>query len=253
MDMSQGIDRATASAIPFDHRLAPLVAEAYSVMAAPHPFSHGVCRACCLPPALEESYFGLGQREISVAFLRAWYRASPEKDMTPEVMSWLLPRVLELMAMGETDIFPNIESAFQRLELTGFPNTWSPRAVDVFERFARAQFRRMVIEDASELDALIAMFANSGFGAAPFLTVLWDMPTESLSRALHQAFCETEPGWIVQTPLWSSQDDRTKTWAWYLSPDMSERLCEAAGNGDEKAGAVADLIDATLKGPGHAV
>ena len=250
MSTLQQIEVRPPPEMPFDHRLAPLVAEAYGVMAAPHPFSHGVCRACCLPPALEAGFFEITQRDVSEAFLHAWYRASHEDDMTPEVMAWLLPRVMELLALGKTDVFPYLEIAFQRLELTDFPASWSPRAVDVFHRFAKAQFRRMVLDDASDLDALIAMFANSGLGVAPFLGILWDLPTEALARAMYQAFCNPEPGWVVQTPLWSRQDDRTKTWAWYLSPDMAERMGEAASNNNQHAAAIATLIEMTLRGPG---
>ncbi|MEM9344685.1 MAG: hypothetical protein AAGA87_16720 [Pseudomonadota bacterium] len=239
--------------LPYDHRLAPLVAEAYQVMAAPHPFCHGLYRACSLSPRVEAGFFEVEQREVSAEFLREWYRGTHSDELTPEVMSWLLPRILELLALGQTDLFPYLEDAFQRLDLTDFPASWSPRAVDVFQRFARAQFRRMVLEDASELDALIAMFANSGLGAAPFLEVLWGLPVDALARVMFEAFCRDEAVGLVQTPLWTRQSDRTRTWAWYLSPDMAERMAEAATRGDETAGAVADLIERTLIGPGHTV
>ena len=236
------------SRIAEEHTLAPLVSEAYSVFDLPAPDRTGVCRGCCMDPAIEARFLTLSPRDMLTAEIRDWFFAAHAEDIGQENLAWLLPRILELLAIDEDAFFYGEEVALSRLPLTGFPDRWPAREVEFVCRFAKSWFAERLRQKTAYLDESLCVISNGGISIDPCLKALWELSTGDLTEILHGAWFGAWAGRIWQTPFWNNQAQRTAVWNWYVAPELEERLVDAGLAGNDKAAAVADLILRTTQG-----
>lgn len=225
-----------------------VIAEAWRVFDLPTPRSTGVCKGCCMDREIEADFLNHTARDLPDHYIRDWYFAVFADDLGYAQMGWLLPRVMELLAIGREDFFSGQEVALSRLPQSGFPDRWPPQAVEIVRRFAHALLAQRVTDGVWDLDTTLCTIGNSGLEIGPFLSQLEALPDDALARLLHSNWIYEGRGMIFQTYHWNSQDQRSEVWNWYLSEALENRMIEAGIAGDEMAAAVSDVIHGELRG-----
>ena len=78
---------------------------------------------------------GAPARDLPAAYVADWYFAAYADDLSFDNMGWLMPRVLELLALDAEAFFHGEEVALARLPIAGFPDDWPPSTYDLVRRF----------------------------------------------------------------------------------------------------------------------
>lgn len=220
--------------------------QAWRVFDLPAPTDVGVCRDCCMDPQIEAHFLKLPARDLPSAYIRDWYSAAYDGSIRHAHVAWFLPRVMEMLADGESVAAVGDEVAFARLPLTGFPEQWPDRQVAALNRFALA-FLEMKLAASpplglGELDRLLCMFGEGGLDIAPLLRRLEALGDEDLAGLLHRCWFHLHSGRIGLNAFWSREPGKTMAWSWYTSPAPLNRMEQAALAGNETALEVYDLI-----------
>lgn len=230
-----------------DSPLHPIVEEAYRVFAYPKPSTTGVCERCCMDPRIERDFHSPAIRELPLAYLRDWFFAVPTPALTREVWGYLLPRVMEVLACGESPSNAGIELSLSRFP-TGDRQRWSDAEWDVLDRFRTTFLDHGARRSEDFLDDLLCLFGEAGWSLAELLDQASAWPDELLAERLWNDWCRRlgkRDIWI--TAFWSGAH-RARVFAFYTSRELYERM-EDLGLDDgtpaalsERALAVADTI-----------
>lgn len=221
-----------------------IVETAYRVFAGRKPSGTGVCeQSCCMDPAIVRDFFTPPLRTLPLAYVRDWFSAAYEPDGVPrDIWTYLLPRILELLAAGE-DVCPvGIELSLDRFA-TGKPESWSAEEWKVLDAFRRAYLARAVETGDQPLDDVLCMFSRAGWAVEDLIGQLAAMPDAMLAHGLWRGGC----GGISISAFWKSPAN-TAVYEFYTSQALFDRM-EALALADDtdpkltaKAAAVADLI-----------
>lgn len=228
--------------------LAAAVEAAWAALDLPVPPTTGVCRACCMDPAIEADFLTRPARELPLAHVRDWYFAACAPDLGYPQMGWILPRALALLAAGEAPDPNGIETVLRRLPGTGFPEHWPAPAVAAVRRFAHAWLAVIAEEARPGLDESLCMIALSGLAIEPFLARLEALPDADLAACLHADWVVHWRGSIRMSSAWTDAGGRSRVWAWYTGDALADRMTRAGLAGDERAAAVSDVIASSLRG-----
>lgn len=231
---------------------AALVEEAYLAFARPRPAAIGVCQGCCMDPQIEADFFNPDIRDLPLHYVQDWYSAAYERGGVPKpTWAYLLPRILEILASGQTLDHVGLETSLNRFD-TGNPDHWSEQQWRVLDRFQRMFLRRGIENGGERLDDLLCMFRLGGWGLADLLDQVAAVGDAVLAECLWRDWCEgCAPGresvWI--TAFWDTPDNST-VFDFYTSSALRNRM-EALALGDRvdpqlaaKACAVVDVIEA---------
>ena len=234
------------------HPFFDLIEEAYRVFQAPKPTSLGVCEHCCMDPAIEADFLRPPIAALPLGYLRDWYQAAYDPaGIDQAIWTYLLPRVLEVLASGEDASPIGLEVSLNRFA-TGDASNWSQQQWSVLDRFQR-RFLERALRSASPnpLDDVLCMFRLGGWPLDDLLRQLAEVRDEPLIERLWRDWCEVAPGHaaISITPFWEAPD-RGALFGFYTSPELHDRMVTVALADDvdpvlaEKAAAVASVIEA---------
>ena len=204
--------------------LEAVVARAYAAFDLPIPPATGVCEGCCMDAEIEADFLNHQARDLPLPYIQDWYFAAyTDRTGFPHV-GWLLPRIMELVARGEEVASVGEEVVFQRLTLTGYPDKWAPRRVEVVTDFAEALMRQRVRGDGAEVDVALCMFGIAGVDIRPLLDLLWALDDDDLARALWGDLWpyQLRDG-MGMSAFWEGPQ-RDVAWAWYTAPALKERM-----------------------------
>jgi hypothetical protein len=228
----------------FDH-----IEDAYRAFDGYKPSDVDVCTDCCMSKAIEADFFRPKIEDLPLNYLREWFGAAcPTGGVRQDIWSYLLPRTLEVLAMGEEPSYVGIEVSLSRFD-TGNPSHWSDRQWSVLDRF-----QRRFLQSSSPLtgawchntlDDIICMFTLGGWQLDDLLSQVMSMTDEQLVERLYQDWCGTfgDYGTIDVTEFWE-KPDKTRAQEFYISDQLRQRL---------ETVALSDSVDAEIAAKASAV
>lgn len=206
-----------------------IIKDAYRLFAVPTPASTDVCD-CCMNPKIERDFFHPPIDKLPVDYVRDWYFAAYDPSgVSKQTWTYLLPRILEILAAGEEVSATGLEVSLSRFG-TGNPANWSPDQWRILDQFQHAYLKRAVEDGTEPVDDVLCMFRLGGWPLAELLDQVAEMPTETLARRFWNDWCKDHvPGregvWI--TAFWEGTDNST-VFEFYTSPDLHHRISELA-------------------------
>ncbi|MBL9047607.1 MAG: hypothetical protein JNK34_09925 [Tabrizicola sp.] len=222
------------------------IAEAWRVFDIPAPATTGVCEHCCMDPQIEADFLTRKARELPPEYVRDWYFAAFDDEIGHDHVAWLLPRVMELLAKGETVAVVGNEVVFQRLPLTDYPGLWPKEEVAAVQGFAEAFFAAQLGAELPPLpeglDGCLCMFGEGGIDLQPLLRQLEALSDDALIALLHKDWVLPYGRCIAGSAFWHDGPARNLVWDWYTSKNLLDRLGNNARAGDRKAVDLCDLI-----------
>jgi hypothetical protein len=193
-----------------------------------------------MPKAIEADFFRPNIEDLPLDYLREWFGAAcPTEGARKDIWSYLLPRTLEVLAMGEEPKNVGIEVSLSRFD-TGNPSHWSNKQWSMLDRFQR-RFMQSASPSTGAwryhaLDDIICMFTLGGWQLDDLLSQVLSLPDEQLVERLWQDWCCEfgEYGEIAVTSFWE-KPEKARAQEFYLSEQLRRRL---------EALALSDTIDA---------
>lgn len=238
--------------VPRNHPFFDIIEEAYSVFAYSKPKSIEVCEGCCMDADIEADFFNPPIEELPLHYIQDWYLAAYDsKGIAKPTWGFLLPRILEILAVDEDVSTVALEVSLNRFE-TGNPENWSPDEWRVLDEFQRVFLAREIERESEFLDDSVCMFSLAGWPLEDLLDQVASTSDAKLAQRFWNDWCDVRvPGreavWI--TEFWDDPD-KTKAIDFYTSKtlyDRMENLAFAADTMPElsaKALAVASVIEA---------
>lgn len=241
------------------HPFFAIIEEAYRAFAVPPPSSLGV-HDYAMDAAVRRDLLTLPSAQLPYRHVRDWYFAEVDPTGVPRsTWTYLLPRVLEILAAGQPVSEISLEISLSRFA-TGNPDNWSAAQWAVLDRFQRLYLQRAmdrgeasaIYRSGDRLDAVLCMFRLGDWPLDCLLEQLAAMPDALLADRLWRDWCEGSPPGceaVEITTFWPDED-REAIRAWYTSPALRARM-EALAMADdtpaelaEQALAVAEVIAA---------
>ncbi|MSU88120.1 hypothetical protein GE300_00645 [Rhodobacteraceae bacterium 2CG4] len=208
--------------------LARLIAAAYAQFDRPPPPTTGVCRGCCMDPAIEADFLNHAARDLPLAYIEDWYFAAHAADLGRAHMAWLLPRILDLLAFAPGFGRQGLEVTLNRLPPAGFPDHWPAADVALVADCCLAIFSRRLRAPGACLDEWLCCFGEGGLDIAPFLAHLDALPDARLAALLARDWPPDPDAAIPFSAFWARQPAKDRVWEWYTSRRLRDRLAGVA-------------------------
>lgn len=219
------------SRIKTNNPLFEVVSDAYQAFACEKPSTLGVCKQCCMDRHIEKDFLVPAIGDLPDDYVREWFFAAVADDFNHSVWMYLLPRVLELLAIGKDVSVIGIEVSLSRFP-TGDASYWTAPQMEVLLRFQRLYLESGRFSEGSLLDDVICMFANASFPIDGILTDIWRWSDERLVTQLWTDWCE----WTINNEIWITtfweNEFNEKVWSWYTSPEIYSRLLTISQNSE---------------------
>ncbi|WP_170331532.1 hypothetical protein [Ruegeria arenilitoris] len=237
--------------IPPDHPFSDIISDAYRLFAYTKPTNIEVCEGCCMEADIEADFFIPSISELPLHYLQDWFFAAYDpKGISKATWGYLLPRILEVLAVDEDLASVGLEVSLNRFE-TGNPNNWSHDEWQVLDRFQRAYLKREIERDNCYLDDTVCMFGLAGWPVETLFEQVAETPDAVLVQRFWHDWCAScipgrESVWI--TAFWESPGN-SKAFAFYTSKALYDRVTRVAFGENtpkdlsEKALAVASVIE----------
>ncbi len=191
--------------------------------------------------------------QLPLHYVQDWYFAAYDpKGIAKETWGYLLPRILEILAVDEDVSYVAKEVSLNRFD-TGNPEKWSDDEWKVLNQFQRVFLQREIERQRDCLDDTICMFGLAGWPLQDLLDQVASNPDDKLAQRFWNDWCKNRvPGresvWI--TAFWEDSGRKT-VFDFYTSQKMRDRM-EALVLADnteaalaEKASAVVSVIEAS--------
>lgn len=243
----QGKQTEPGAKMPPGHPFFALIAEAYRVFDRPKPQDVDVCTECCMPKAMAADFFRPDIAELPFAYLSTWFgSAFPQGGVNQHIWSYLLPRTLEVIALGEEPYVVGIELSLSPFD-TGNPGHWSAAQWSVLDRFQRL-FLNTVTSRHHALDDILCMFRRGGWPLEDLLAQVTAMADEEIVERLWRDWCGEYDayGSISTTSFWE-KDEQRRIMDFYRSGTLRDRFESVAlsdSAGADIAAKASDLVNA---------
>jgi hypothetical protein len=218
---------------------------AWRVFDIPAPATTGVCVGCCMNRAIEADFLKRRARDLPAHYVNDWYNGAYDDAISHDHVAWFLPRVMEMLAAGQSVALVGDEVALSRLPLAGFPDEWSLAEIATITQFASCYFVAFLAGDIPrdylDVDSTLCMFAKAGLLMAPLLAELDALSDQHLIDLLYREWVFPTGNSISHTAFWDKSPAYDQVHAWFRSDKLKHRLWLSVGNGNEKA---ADLLEA---------
>ncbi len=224
--------REPGAKIAHGHPFYDLIEEAYRAFDTYKPINVDVCTDCCMPKDVEADFFRSNIEELPFHYLREWFSAACATDgVRKDIWAYLLPRVLEVLAVGEEPKDVGIESSLSRFD-TGNPSHWSTDQWSVLDRFQRrflqSRFQTPDRWPGQLLDDIVCMFSRGGWPLDDLLAQVMAVPDKLLAQRLWQDWCAElgefgDYGHIWITAFWDKAE-KARMMAFYTSEPLRQRM-----------------------------
>lgn len=223
--------------IAADHPLADIVKRAYEVFQYDTPVTTGVCVNCCMNPDIEADFFTPDIRNLPFRYLQDWFTGAYSRAGVPKaVWGYLLPRILELLAIGHTPSH-SLELSLSRFQ-TGDQRNWTDVEWDILDQFQKVFLKLRAQQGRDHLDDVVCMFALSGWTLPQLQEQVLALADVVLIKRLHHDWGHRLPN-IALTPFWSKDDKETMR-LFYISRALHDRVERVAFCQDDDP-ALADM------------
>lgn len=205
-----------------DNPFFDIIQDAYRVFRYDTPTDTEVCKGCCMDAEIEEDFFAPAIEEMPLHYLQDWYFAACEPPISKALWGYLLPRVLEVLAVGEDDpASVGLEVSLNRFP-TGHRDQWSAAEWDVLDRFQRLFLSEWIVGRKTYLDDMICMFGLAGWPVADLMAQVAAHSDEALCLQFHSDWCIGRPAiWI--TAFWEGGGN-TEAFKFYTSRGLYDRM-----------------------------
>lgn len=198
-----------------------VIEDAYRVFDFPKPQATGVC-SCCMDRGIERDFYTPDIRDLPVTYVQDWYFAASDPDLSKSIWGYLLPRILEILAVGEDVSAIALEISLNRFP-TGDKSRWSDRQWEVLDRFRRLYLEKAVLSDRDDLDGVICMFGAAGWPLEALFAQVLSFDDDVLVEKLWmdwRAGCSFSI-WI--TAFWE-KDKLNQVMSFYTARPLYERM-----------------------------
>ncbi|MDU8943849.1 hypothetical protein [Ovoidimarina sediminis] len=197
--MARKTQKPLKAKITEDHPFHEVITEAYRIFDYPKPGATGVCTDCCMEPEIERDFFTPEIAELPLHYLNDWFFAACEPELPKSIWAYLLPRVLEVLAVGgDAPATVGIEVSLNRYQ-TGRRENWSKAEWAVLDRFQRLYLRRTVAGTEPFLDDILCMFGIAGWPLDDLFAQVLEAPDEILIPRLWDDWCIGRPQiWLTE-------------------------------------------------------
>ncbi|KIC15802.1 hypothetical protein [Leisingera sp. ANG-Vp] len=232
--------------LPHDHELAEVIAEAYHVFACEKPSDPGVCD-CCMDQRIREHFFEPEIAEMPLHYLQDWYFAAIGDEFNQHTWRYLLPRILEVLASGETLAGVGIEVSLNRFP-TGVEGNWRDEEWQVLDRFQRLFLRRAVLSYPECLDDVLCMLGIADWPLAGLFEQVLNCPSGDLAERFWKDWCQFPAPGVWVGSFWERSQE-PEVYAFYRSYELYQKIADLASKDQtppelaEKALAVAAVIE----------
>ena len=223
-----GLREAGAKIEP-DHPLYALIQDAYRAFDCHKPSDVDVCTQCCMPEDMAAVFFRPDIQDLPLSFVREWLNAAcATEGVGKDLWTYLLPRLLEVLATGTEPASVGIEVSLKRFH-TGVPDQWSDAQWSALDRFQRGYlesgFGPESLWPSWYLDDILCMFTLGGWSLDDLLEQIRQMPDEALARRFHKDWCSEFGGYgsIWTTAFWDKSDG-AQAMEFYTSDELRGRL-----------------------------
>lgn len=220
----KSIDKKVGSKLDPSSAFFEVVERAYSAFDGPKPTDLGVCRNCCMYPEIEADFLNPDIRNLPLAYVRDWFFAAADQPVNKAIWRHLLPRVLEILAVGEEDPADvGLEVSLSRFP-TGDAAQWNATQTEVLWRFADLYLDRQKTNTRDYLDDVLCMFGLAGYELQRLLARLDLWSDSELAWKLYNDWAHPFGGgsiWI--TAFWEAPLN-SEVFAWYTSQRLYDRM-----------------------------
>lgn len=249
--MARKVQKPLKAKITPDHPFFEIIEDAYRVFRFAKPLTTGVCEHCCMDADIEADFYGPAIEELPLHYLQDWFFAAYDPNGLPKgIWGYLLPRILEVLAVEEEVAMVGTEVSLKRFD-TGNAANWSAEQWGVLDRFQRAYLDREVLRDEDQhlyLDDTLCMFGIAGWPLDGLFAQVASHSDEVLARRFWKDWCRGRPSiWI--DAFWEGGGN-TVAFNFYTSRDLYDRMVGLVLADDtppelaSKASAVAEVIEA---------
>ena len=186
---------------------------------------------CCMDRKIEADFFNPPLQHLPLPYVRDWYSGACAVDGVPKnVRCYLLPRILEFLALGEEVSMVGNEVAFRRLR-AGDREAWNADQWDVLTRFRELYLdRNLTLEEHTDfLDDAICMFALAGWPLDDLLEQVRAAEDAFLVNRLYHDWYElwgyAAGVWV--TAFWEAPE-KSRMHAFYTSDELLDRMAGVA-------------------------
>lgn len=212
-----------------------------------------------MDPAIERDFFAPAIRDMPLAYLRDWFSAASDAQVSLALSRYLLPRVMEALAKDQDPATVGLEVSLRRFG-TGMADRWTEAEEAAIARFATLyleRFRASEVDQLPEdnLDDALCMLSAAGHDMKPLLADIWAWSDDDLLGLLARDWDTPARGAVIwRTAFWepSSWDlaihkENAKSVAvWYQSDAMRTRAENAILTAPEGS-ALVDHADIVLR------
>lgn len=211
--------------------LATIIEEAYRVFSGPVPDSLGICTcARCTDPAIIAGMLATPLHEISAEDVREYnwcVDLEGEEEAVRTGVLYLLPRIMELLAEGETLASSDPCLALRRLGQRNTREALAPQRQDVIDRFFDA-FLRASSTDSDDLETALVLAVLGGGETERLLCAIAAVPDPATAislaymRRLWVEGSEADPRFTE--PFLKDMDAQRDIGRWLVSPPITARI-----------------------------
>jgi hypothetical protein len=223
--MSSSKSEMPLAKVPAGHPFFDLIQSAYRVFDYPKPTSTEVCQNCCMDSAIEADFFRPAIAELPLRYVRDWYSGAYDPNgIAKETWGYLLPRVLEILASGESPSDNGIEVSLSRFR-TGDPANWSVKEWEVLDQFQRQFLMHRIEHEDDALDDVLCAQRLGGWSLAGLLDQVAAVADAKLAARFWHDWCRwnVDGGSVWITSFWESPDNTT-VHEFYTSRQMYTRM-----------------------------
>lgn len=210
---------------PPDHEFAALIAEAYQVFACEKPTDTGVCD-CCMDRKIQKHFFDPDIEAMPLHYLQDWYFGDTGTEFTQHTWRYLLPRVLEVLASGETLSGIGVEVSLKRFP-TGVRENWQRNEWSVLDRFQRMYLHLAAMDKEDDFDGILCMFGAAGWPLASLFDQVLKLPPPILAERLWNDWCRFKPPGVWVDAFWSKNQE-AEVYSFYRSRELLQRMSDLA-------------------------
>ena len=196
-------------------------------------------------PEVEADFLNPDIRQLPLSYIQDWFFAAADQPVNKAIWRYLLPRVLEILAIGDEDpATVGLEVTLSRFP-TGDEGMWTHEQHMLLWRFAETYLDHQKTNTRDYLDDVLCMFGLANFDLGRLLGQLDQWSDEELAWKLHNDWAHPGGGSIWITAFWEAPLNGN-VFAWYTSENLYDRMVTlgmSEGLPRELAGKALDVAD----------
>ncbi|AHD03130.1 hypothetical protein METH_13525 [Leisingera methylohalidivorans DSM 14336] len=196
---------------------------------------------------IREQFFESEIAEMFLHYLQDWYFGAIGVEFNQHTWRYLLPRILEVLASGETLAGVGIEVSLNRFP-TGVEENWLEKEWSVLDRFQRMYLRWAALSGEDDFDNVLCTFGIAGWPLASLFDQVLKLPPQVLAERFWNDWCQFPTPGVWVSSFWEHSQEQD-VYAFYRSSVLYRMMADLAFKDQtppelaERALAVAAVIE----------